>query len=241
REAAGEGRRAPRRGRSRPLAGRETAVARRQPVLTHWADATGAPISSDRRGRATLTTVVSRRAATAPTSRTAARVTSSRSSRSSAVVFVGMPTSLAERCWHANISSATVPGVASERPGRRRRFRHLATHIEAAPVGSLLLQVVRAHAQLGTRLLRREGVVPPQEIVLLHPDDQGPVSQADLFRCLGRARSTATSTLQAMERAGLTERTPSPTDRRAMVVGLTEEGRRRIPGARAAWHRLEEV
>ena len=44
-----------------------------------------------------------------------------------------------------------------------------------------------------------------------------------------------------MERAGLIERTPSPTDRRAMVVGLTDEGRRRVPRARAAWHRLEEV
>jgi DNA-binding MarR family transcriptional regulator len=131
--------------------------------------------------------------------------------------------------------------VASERPGRRRRFRHLGTHIEGAPVGSLLLQVVRAHAQLGTRLLRREGVVPPQEIVLLHLDEQGPVAQADLVHYLGRDRSTVTNTLQAMERAGLIERTPSPTDRRAMVVGLTEEGRRRIPGARAAWHRLEEV
>ena len=111
----------------------------------------------------------------------------------------------------------------------------------SAPVGSLLLQVVRAHAQLGTRLLRREGVVPPQEIVLLHLDEQGPVAQADLVHYLGRDRSTVTNTLQAMERAGLIERTPSPTDRRAMVVGLTEEGRRRIPGARAAWHRLEEV
>lgn len=131
--------------------------------------------------------------------------------------------------------------MADERTGRRRRIRHLGTHVEGAPVGSLLLQVVRAHAQLGTRLLRREGVVPPQEIVLLHLDEQGPVAQADLVHYLGRDRSTVTNTLQAMERAGLIERTPSPTDRRAMVVGLTDEGRRRVPRARAAWHRLEEV
>ena len=104
--------------------------------------------------------------------------------------------------------------MADERTGRRRRIRHLGTHVEGAPVGSLLLQVVRAHAQLGTRLLRREGVVPPQEIVLLHLDEQGPVAQADLVHYLGRDRPTVTNTLQAMERAGLIERTPSPTDRR---------------------------
>ena len=118
---------------------------------------------------------------------------------------------------------------------------HPGISIKEAPFSSLLLQVVRAHALLATELFQQIGIVPPQEVVLLYLDEHGPCPQREIVRFMGRDRSTVTNTLQAMERAGLIERTPSPTDRRAMVVGLTEEGRRRIPGARAAWHRLEEV
>jgi MarR family transcriptional regulator, lower aerobic nicotinate degradation pathway regulator len=92
---------------------------------------------------------------------------------------------------------------------------------------------------VGTELLKEAGVAPPHEIVLLYLDSHGPVPQTDLVHYLGRDRSTVTATLQAMERAGLVARTSSPSDKRAMIVQLSREGRSAVPRARAAWHELE--
>jgi DNA-binding MarR family transcriptional regulator len=119
--------------------------------------------------------------------------------------------------------------------------RHPGTTIDGAPIGSLLLQVLRAHANLGTDLLGRVGVTPPHEIVLLYLDDHGPQPQTGLVHYMGRDRSTVTNTLQAMERAGLVARRPSSDDKRAMIVELTTKGRRAVPAARSAWHELEKV
>jgi MarR family transcriptional regulator, lower aerobic nicotinate degradation pathway regulator len=117
--------------------------------------------------------------------------------------------------------------------------RHVGTSIEGAPVGSLLLQVVRAHARVGTELLSEAGVASPHEIVLLYLDTHGPVPQTELVHYMGRDRSTVTATLQAMGRAGLVTRTPSPSDKRAMIVQLTQRGRDAVPRAQAAWQELE--
>lgn len=130
--------------------------------------------------------------------------------------------------------SASIPADPSA-----ARPRHVGTTIDGAPVGSLLLQVLRAHARVGTELLHRAGVTPPHEIVLLYLDDHGQVPQTELVHYLGRDRSTVTATLQAMERAGLVTRTPSASDKRAMTVGLTEAGRDAAPRAAAAWQELE--
>lgn len=119
------------------------------------------------------------------------------------------------------------------------RHPHVGTSIEGAPVGSLLLQVIRAHARVGTELLNEAGVASPHEIVLLYLDTHGPVPQTDLVHYMGRDRSTVTATLQAMERAGLVTRTSSPSDKRAMIVQLSRKGRDAVPRAQAAWHELE--
>lgn len=116
---------------------------------------------------------------------------------------------------------------------------HVGVSIEGAPVGSLLLQVIRAHARVGTELLRQAGVASPHEIVLLYLDSHGHVAQTELVQYLGRDRSTVTATLQAMERAGLVTRAPSPSDKRAMIVQLSQAGRDAVPRAQAAWHELE--
>jgi MarR family transcriptional regulator, lower aerobic nicotinate degradation pathway regulator len=121
----------------------------------------------------------------------------------------------------------------------RSRPRHVGTSIEGAPVGSLLLQVLRAHARVGTELLSEAGVASPHEIVLLYLDTHGAVPQTELVHYMGRDRSTVTATLQAMERAGLVTRLPSPSDKRAMIVRLAKKGRDAVPRAQAAWHELE--
>jgi MarR family transcriptional regulator, lower aerobic nicotinate degradation pathway regulator len=134
-------------------------------------------------------------------------------------------------------SVAVTPDDPNGASGRRPP--HVGTSIDGAPVGSLLLQVIRAHARVGSELLRAAGVAPPHEIVLLYLDAQGAVPQTELVHYMGRDRSTVTATLQAMDRAGLVTRTPSPSDKRAMNVQLSEKGRDAVPRAQAAWRELE--
>jgi DNA-binding MarR family transcriptional regulator len=46
--------------------------------------------------------------------------------------------------------------------------------------------------------------------------------------------------VRALERAGLVERTPNPTDTRAVLLGVTADGARTVKAARAEVVRLEE-
>nr|WP_269329145.1 MarR family winged helix-turn-helix transcriptional regulator [Kineosporia babensis] len=103
-----------------------------------------------------------------------------------------------------------------------------------------MLQALRAHARVGTELLTAAGVTPPHEIVLLYLAEHGPVPQTELVHYLARDRSTVTATLQAMERSGLVTRSPSPTDKRAMIVSMTAAGAAAAPQAQAAWEELEQ-
>jgi len=103
----------------------------------------------------------------------------------------------------------------------------------------MLLQVFRAHLRVGTELLNKAGVASPHEIVLLYLDTHGAIPQTELVHYMGRDRSTVTATLQAMERAGLVVRVPSPSDKRAMIVQLTRKGQDTVPRAYAAWQELE--
>lgn len=225
----------PTRATSQPIVGITAAIASRWALVTQCTAATGAASARPSSGRTTATIVVFSNAAIAPTRSTSANRTRPASSRSSE--FAGMPTKYPiclPTASHTFCNLVAMPSAA-------RRPRHKGTSIDGAPVGSLLLQTIRAHAVLGTELLRRAGVLPPHEIVLLYLDENGPVPQTELVHYMGRDRSTVTATLQAMERAGLVERGPSPADGRALLVSLTDKGRATAPGARAAWRELERA
>lgn len=75
--------------------------------------------------------------------------------------------------------------------------------------------------------------------MLLYLAEHGSVPQTELVHYLGRDRSTVTATLQAMERAGLVTRASSRSDRRTMIVELTDAGLDAAPRALAAWQELE--
>lgn len=55
-------------------------------------------------------------------------------------------------------------------------------------------------------------------------DEQGPTRLSSLADQLGFAARTVTETVDGLERDGLVERNPDPTDRRAKLVVLTRDG-----------------
>src|SRR5918911_1714482 len=71
--------------------------------------------------------------------------------------------------------------------------------------------------------------VSPRAHSVLAAAATGAHTQTELARMVGLDKTTMVVTLDELEAAGLAERRPSPTDRRARVIPVTEAGRRKIP------------
>ena len=111
---------------------------------------------------------------------------------------------------------------------------------DAETLGELLVRVTR-----GQRRRWREALVPwdlsPHHVRALRVvADRSGIRLSDLAEALHIAPRSATEVADALQARGLVERTPDPTDRRAVVLTPTEEGRRvqtEIAAARAADNR----
>jgi DNA-binding MarR family transcriptional regulator len=94
---------------------------------------------------------------------------------------------------------------------------------------SLLLALQRAtHVTLhvlSTRLAAL-GLTPAEINALANIPAGAPLKVSELAAAIGSRPSTATSILDRLEQRGHVERTPHPTDRRAVVVSLSPSGRR---------------
>jgi DNA-binding MarR family transcriptional regulator len=150
--------------------------------------------------------------------------------------------------WYANSidllacqQAVSMKIMTSETGPGGTRTPHVGVSVAEAPLSSLLLQVVRAHAALATAMLQQIDLVGPQELVLLYLQEHGRTAQSEIVHFLGRDRSTVTNTLQAMQRAALISRAPSQTDKRTMIVALSDKGRRLCPRIREIWSELERL
>jgi len=110
---------------------------------------------------------------------------------------------------------------------------------EAADALNRAIRVIgRKHRARAAELLRELGLNPGQEIVLLELDAHGPGTQIQLAIGCECEPPTLTQLAQKLEAAGLTARQPSPTDARATIVSLTEQGLALIGPLKERWVRL---
>jgi DNA-binding MarR family transcriptional regulator len=65
-----------------------------------------------------------------------------------------------------------------------------------------------------------------QRIALVELGEGGPLRLGDLADRMGTSAPTATRAVDALEDLGLAKREPEPADRRALSIGLTDQGRR---------------
>ncbi|HKE71572.1 MAG TPA: MarR family transcriptional regulator [Nocardioidaceae bacterium] len=93
-------------------------------------------------------------------------------------------------------------------------------------LGYQVNHLARLLAQALRRRIEELGVVPGQFAQLLALYEQDGLTQSELSRRVRIEQPTMAVTLKRMERDGLVERVPDPSDRRQALVLLTERARR---------------
>ena len=81
--------------------------------------------------------------------------------------------------------------------------------------------------------------IAPRAHAVLAAAATGEHSQTQLAKMVGLDKTTMVVTLDALEAAGLAERRPSSTDRRARVIAVTPAGEEKVREARAIADRVQ--
>ena len=117
-----------------------------------------------------------------------------------------------------------------------------ATPATAPCTGDLCWLLSRASHVLTTELtaaLEEVGISPRAHSVL-SAALTGEHTQIELARMVGLDKTTMVVTLDELEQAGLAERRPSATDRRARVIVVTKAGKRKVREAERVAERVRD-
>ncbi|MGD8911086.1 MAG: MarR family transcriptional regulator [Chromatiales bacterium] len=94
-----------------------------------------------------------------------------------------------------------------------------------------LRQIIRAIDLHSKKLERESGLTGPQLLVMRLIGIQGEITSGGIAREVSLSQATVTSILDRLERKGLLRRERSTTDKRKVIVSLTEEGGKALKGA----------
>ncbi|GGU47683.1 hypothetical protein GCM10010211_09610 [Streptomyces albospinus] len=109
------------------------------------------------------------------------------------------------------------------------------------PVSHAIFRLARLHRMFAGQLLRRIGLHPGQELVMMHLWELGPQRQTDLVRLMDSDAATMTRTVQRLEQAGFVRRRPSPTDKRASLIEPTVASHALRHEVERIWSQLEDL
>src|ERR1700736_122303 len=96
------------------------------------------------------------------------------------------------------------------------------------------------HRTLAIVALAPLGIHPGHKLLLLELESSGPRTQAQLAAPSGYEPPTITMSVPQLEDAGFVGRRPAPTDGRATIVELTDNGRALLPKLKAAWRQVAQ-
>ncbi|WP_327280700.1 MULTISPECIES: MarR family transcriptional regulator [unclassified Streptomyces] len=109
------------------------------------------------------------------------------------------------------------------------------------PISHAIFRLARLHRMYAGQILRRIGLHPGQELVMMHLWELGPQRQTDLVRLLDSDAATMTRTVRRLEQAGFVRRRPSPTDKRASLIEPTAASHALRREVEQSWSQLEEL
>lgn len=109
-----------------------------------------------------------------------------------------------------------------------------------ASIGAALYRVARLHRMIAGNLLRRVGLHPTQDLLMMYLWELGPQRQTDLIRLLDSDAATMTRTIRRLEHAGFVRRSRSADDGRAFLIEATPASRALQPEVQQIWNEIEE-
>ncbi|MFD4737987.1 MarR family winged helix-turn-helix transcriptional regulator [Streptomyces virginiae] len=109
------------------------------------------------------------------------------------------------------------------------------------PISHAIFRLARLHRMFAGQLLRRIGLHPGQELVMMHLWELGPQRQIDLVRLMDSDAATMTRTVRRLEQAGFVRRRPSPTDKRASLIEPTAASHALRQEVERVWIQLEDI
>ncbi|MBY8886069.1 MarR family winged helix-turn-helix transcriptional regulator [Streptomyces sp. PTM05] len=109
------------------------------------------------------------------------------------------------------------------------------------PISHAIFRVARTHRLIAGQLLRRVGLHPGQELVMMQLWELGPQRQADLVRLLDSDAATMTRTIRRLEHAGFVRRSPCADDRRASLIEATTASHALRKEVEQLWRQLEDI
>jgi DNA-binding MarR family transcriptional regulator len=130
--------------------------------------------------------------------------------------------------------AAVSPVLAPEAPGWAEPPPPLASDL-----CWLLARVSHALTTEMTAVLEDSGISPRGHTVLVTAIS-GAYTQTELARMIGLDKTTMVVTVDELEAAGLAERRPSSTDRRARVIAVTAAGKQKMLEAENVLDRVRE-
>jgi MarR family transcriptional regulator, transcriptional regulator for hemolysin len=116
------------------------------------------------------------------------------------------------------------------------------TDVESPPLaGNLAWLLSRASHVLATELSAAMAAVgiSPRGHCVLSTAMTGEYTQIELAHAVGLDKTTMVVTLDELEAAGLAKRLPSSEDRRARIVAVTREGRRKVAEGEAVVEKIQ--
>src|SRR6476646_7883619 len=103
--------------------------------------------------------------------------------------------------------------------------------------GELILEelsrLIRQLTRISGGLHDGPAMTASQRLALCELLESVPLRLVDLAQRMGTSAPTASRAVDALAELGLVERDPDPTDRRAIAIELTEEGRRSVEERKA--------
>jgi len=97
---------------------------------------------------------------------------------------------------------------------------------EKMEIADLVFELARRVRRITTERLDMPGLTPGRLRALKLLDQHGPIRMGELAELLGVAPRSVTDVIDDLHRADLVNRLPDPDDRRAILVGATDKGRR---------------
>ncbi|MEU7314029.1 MarR family transcriptional regulator [Streptomyces sp. NPDC007083] len=111
----------------------------------------------------------------------------------------------------------------------------------SGPISHAIFRLARLHRMYAGQLLRRIGLHPGQELVMMHLWELGAQRQIDLVRLMDSDAATMTRTVRRLEQAGFVRRRPSPTDKRASLIEPTAASHALRREVEQVWSQLEDI